>query len=342
MLKEAILYERLPDKSVRCKLCAHYCVVKDGKRGVCGVRKNEGGVLFSLVWSGANGLAIDPIEKKPFFHYKPGTSVLSFGTPGCNFRCLNCQNWSLSKNPIKDDYFGEALTPEIIVQTAIARNVGGIAYTYSEPTIFFEYARDVIKLAKRKAPYLFHVFVSNGYLSDEAIDLIEKEDLIDAINIDLKFADDEPYKRICGAKLAPVVENLKRFNELKDRIHLEIINLVIPGENDSEEALEKIVDIVYSINPEIPLHFNRFYPAYKMLDVPPTPLETLLKARQIALKRGLAHVYIGNVLAEGLEDTVCPNCGTVLIKRSGYRIIENKLIDSDKCPTCERKINIKL
>ena len=360
--------KNLPQKNVvKCELCAHYCIINDGDVGACLVRKNKRGKLVSLNWGKAESLAIDPIEKKPFFHFKPGSNVLSFGTPGCNFRCLNCQNWSLSQ-AVKQ--FGAQslqtliVKPETIAGRAVGEKVDGIAYTYSEPTIFFEYAYDTImecrKRQKREgqksgqlAKDFFHVFVSNGYFSREMLDLVVRKKLLAAIRIDLKFMDDDKYLRICGGRLKPVLDSIKRVAALRNNagwpIHLEVINLVIPGQNDSDEDLRAVSEYVAGLSPDIPLHFSRFFPNFKMENVPPTALERLIRAKEIAKKAGLNYVYIGNADVPAGEDTNCPKCGELLISRNRFGVEKNVFaakkfagLRGPPCPKCGEKINLVL
>lgn len=347
--REAMLYEKLTGKNagkILCRLCMHYCVINEGERGYCLVRRNVKGKLYSLSYGKSSGFEVDPIEKKPFMHFKPGTSALSFGTPGCNFRCLNCQNWMLSQGvreggPTALDI--PSTLPKKVVEMAVREKCDGIAYTYSEPTIFFEYAYDCVKEARKVAPGLFHVFVSNGYFSKEALDVIEKEKMLDAIRIDLKFIDDKKYEEITGGHLLPVQQNIKRVYGLKGKIHLEVIALVIPTLNDSEEDLRKLCKFVASVGKDIPLHFSAFYPQYKLGNLPATPEQTLLRAREIAKEEGLEYVYLGNVRIPHAEDTVCPKCGEVLIERSGYLVLSNKFKGKKpECPKCGKKINIIL
>ena len=348
--REAILYfspKNTPQKqAVRCRLCSHYCLIPKSSSGLCMVRKNISGKLYSLNWGKPAGLAIDPIEKKPFFHFKPASKVLSFGTPGCNFRCLNCQNWDLSQGVLNK---GQTILdtiptipPNQIAQTAKEHNVQGIAYTYSEPTIFFEYAYDIIKECKRLRLNIPHMFVSNGFFSKESFDLIQKEKLLQAIRIDLKFMDDEKYHKICNARLKPVLDSITRVHISK--IHLEVINLIIPDENDSEHDIEKTCKFIHSLSPQIPLHFSRFFPYYKMSNKPQTPLKTLQKAKKIAKETGLSYVYIGNTDEKDAENTYCPNCNELLIKRNRFAIEKNVFENSKKpnCPNCNHKINIVL
>ncbi|MEM3362222.1 MAG: AmmeMemoRadiSam system radical SAM enzyme [Candidatus Anstonellaceae archaeon] len=352
MKREAMFYNIIKGTNiknlVRCRLCSHYCIIPQSKEGLCLVRKNIEGKLYSLNWGKAVSLNLDPIEKKPFFHFKPASKVLSFGTPGCNFRCLNCQNWDLSQGVreygknILDQL--EDILPQKIVEIANKYRADGFAYTYSEPTIFFEYAYDTIKTAKKDptCSKKFHTFVSNGYFSKELVEFIIKEKILDAIRIDLKFVEDEKYYKICGGRLKPVLENIEKI--YKSGIHIEVINLIIPQENDEDYQIEKLSKFIFSLSPEIPLHFSRFFPYYKLSEKIPTPYNTLKKAKKIALENGLKYVYIGNTDIEGAEDTICPECGELLIKRNRFYIEKNVFEKSKEpfCPNCNKKINIVL
>lgn len=344
-MHEAILYDKFDNNAVKCNLCAHLCKIEDGKRGICLVRKDIDGKLYTLTWGASSGFAIDPIEKKPFYHFKPGTRVLSFGTPCCNFHCLNCQNWQLSqiKKSIADNLKSE-YTPELVADMAIKHNVDGIAYTYSEPTIFFEYARDIILNLRQNFPKIdiYHVFVSNGFFSKELLDLIISEKLLSAINIDLKFMNETKYKKITGGNLLPVLNNLEKLASLNNLIHIEVINLVIPNENDSDGDFKTISKFIASVSKEIPLHFSRFYPTNKMTDRASTDLERLLRAKEIAMAEGMKYVYLGNTNLKNVENTYCPKCNKLLIKRDGYSIKNNLIKNSTKCPICESNINIVL
>jgi pyruvate formate lyase activating enzyme len=342
---EAILYDKLPDLAVRCNLCNHYCKIKNGYGGICRVRFNKGGTLYSYTYGKIDGVAIDPIEKKPFYHFKPKTRVLSFGTPGCNFKCANCQNSYLSQSiKLKPEnlLMSTTVPPEQIVKIAEEYNVDGIAYTYSEPTIFFEYARDIINLARKneKTKNLFHLFVSNGYFSKEMLEIVDDEKLLDAINIDLKFFDDQKYLKITGGHLKPVLDNIEKVYSLG--IHIEVINLVIPGENDTDSSFEKISNFIASISKDIPLHFSRFYPQYKMLDKPPTPYSILIRAREIAKSFGLNYVYIGNTDIPDAENTYCPQCNFLVIERQRYFTKINYKKEQGKaiCPNCGAQLNV--
>ncbi|VVC03383.1 Radical SAM superfamily protein [Candidatus Burarchaeum australiense] len=346
--REAMLYEKLTGANagkVLCRLCMRYCIIGEGERGYCLVRRNEKGKLYSLNYGKSSGFEIDPIEKKPFFHFKPGTNVLSFGTPGCNFRCLNCQNWMLSQAPReRSDALDIPKTlPKQVAEMAVREGCDGIAYTYSEPTIFFEYAYDCVKEARKLAPDMFHVFVSNGYFSREMLDLVAKEELLQAIRIDLKFMNDEKYKEIAGAHLEPVQQNIRRVNELRGKVHLEVIALIIPTLNDSDDDLRRLCQFVAGVGKDIPVHFDAFFPYYKLSHLPPTPEKTLLRAREIAKEEGLEYVYLGNASIPHGEDTVCPQCGEVLIERRGFLILKNKFAGKKpECPKCGKRINIVL
>lgn len=353
-MKEALLYlkDNNNENSVRCLLCNHYCNIEEGHLGTCKVRLNKNGKLFSLTWGKCSGLAIDPIEKKPFFHFKPSSETLSFGTPGCNFSCKNCQNSHLSQDVKHIPSIFENI-PEILpiqlAEQAIKLKIDGISYTYSEPTIFFEYAREVILECKKnsKLKDIYHTFVSNGYFSKETFELIKSENLLQAINIDLKFMNDNKYRQICGAKLQPVLDSIRNVAMLSEKIHLEIINLVIPDENDSDKDFEELANFIFSLSADIPVHFNRFYPQYKMKDKQSTNITRLLKAREIAKRIGLKYVYIGNAFVEGGQDTFCPNCNSLLISRKAFGVNKNvfsKLNNTryPKCPFCGYIINLWL
>lgn len=344
-MKEALLYSTNPDtKEVHCLLCQHYCKIRDLSGGICRVRFNHNGVLYSYTYGKVDGLAIDPIEKKPFYHFKPKSRILSFGTPGCNFKCANCQNSYLSQSiKLKPENLlkTEELTPSNVIKVAERNAVDGISYTYSEPTIFFEYARDIIHLAKNTpaTSHLVHLFVSNGYFSREMLEIVEKERLLDAINIDLKFFNERKYLKITGGHLDPVLENIRLVHQMG--IHIEVINLVIPGENDTRESYEQIAEFIAGISPNIPLHYSRFYPQYKMLDKIPTPLETLIEAREIAKSYGLHYVYIGNTNLPDAENTYCPKCNFLVVSRQRYFTETHYKNDNEiaKCPNCKTTLN---
>ncbi|MCD6530090.1 AmmeMemoRadiSam system radical SAM enzyme [Candidatus Bathyarchaeota archaeon] len=326
-MREAMFYEKVEGNLVKCNLCSHRCRIPDSKRGVCGVRENREGTLYSLVYGRAVAQAVDPIEKKPLFHFYPGSKIFSIATVGCNFRCLNCQNYDISQMPREHgSIIGESLLPEEIVEKAKRYGCRSIAYTYTEPTVFFEYAYETAKLASKEG--IKNVFVTNGYITEEA--LRELAPYLDAANIDLKGFSEEFYRKVCGARLEPVLESIKLHRELG--IWVEVTTLVIPTLNDSEEVLRGIAEFISGVGEDIPWHVSRFYPAYKLIDLPPTPLETLRKAREIGLEAGLKYVYQGNVPGEG-ESTYCHECGELLIQRYGYQVLLNKIEDS-RCPYC--------
>jgi len=335
MLKEAMFYEKLADNRVNCNLCSHRCRnIAESKRGLCGVRENIDGKLFSLVYGRLVARSIDPIEKKPLFHFLPGSLTYSISTAGCNFRCENCQNFDISQMPRERQVIiGRETSPESVVLAAKQNGCKSIAYTYTEPTIFFEYALDVAKLAKKEG--LKNVFVTNGYITQEA--LREIAPYLDASNIDLKSFSDGFYQKTCGARLQPVLDSIRLHKKLG--LWVELTTLVIPTLNDSEQELQQIATFIKEeVGSETPWHLSAFHPTFKLLDVPSTPVVTLQKARQIGLKTGLKYVYVGNVPGENGESTFCPKCEKKLINRRGYRINEN-LIKDHKCSFCETKID---
>lgn len=328
-----MLYEKLEDKKVRCFLCAHGCHISDGKRGICAVRENIDGTLYSLVYGRVISANIDPIEKKPLFHFLPASYSFSIATVGCNFRCMHCQNYEISQFPRERPDAaipGREMKPEDVVNLAEQNNCASISYTYTEPTIFFEFAYDCARLAHEKG--IKNVFVSNGYTSPEATRLIAP--YLDGNNIDFKGSE-KFYKEICGAKAAPVRETIRLMKELG--VWVEVTTLIIPGHNDSEEDLRNIAGFIKSVDPAIPWHVSQFYPTYKLTNVPRTPVQTLRRARQIGIDTGLKYVYEGNVPGEGGENTYCPNCRELLIQRVGYSIGENKL-KNGRCFNCDSLI----
>ncbi len=331
-MREAMLWEPLGDSRVRCNLCAHRCVIPEGKRGICLVRENRGGKLYTLVYNRIVSQALDPIEKKPLFHFLPGSAALSIATVGCNFRCDFCQNWEISQYPHEHGgaVIGERVSPELLVRQAKSAGAQVIAYTYTEPTVFFELAYDTARLAAAEG--LKNVFVSNGYLTEETAREIAP--YLHGINIDLKSFSDEFYRRHCGATLQPVLDTIELMVKLG--IWVEVTTLIIPGWNDSDDELSWIAQFLAGVSPDIPWHISRFIPAYKVFDRPPTPLDTLRRASEIGREAGLKYVYIGNIPGEG-EDTVCPHCGEVLIRRRGFYVLENKLTGG-RCPKCGSEI----
>ncbi|AEF97332.1 AmmeMemoRadiSam system radical SAM enzyme [Methanotorris igneus] len=334
MLKEAMFYEELEDNKVRCNLCPRHCIILEGKRGFCRARKNIGGKLYAMGYGKLSSVAIDPIEKKPLFHFYPGSSVLSIATGGCNFRCKHCQNWQISQKAPDEIPYRE-MYPEDIVNLAVEYNCEGISYTYTEPTIFYEIMYDTAILARKHG--LYNAMVTNGYIEEEPL----KKLPVDAMNIDIK-GNAEFYKKVCQGTLDPVLRTCVLAKKLG--IHVEVTNLIIPGYNDNEDDILYIIEFVKErLGEETPLHFTRFHPDYMLMDVPPTPVEILEKARNMALEEGLKYVYIGNVPGHEGEHTYCPNCGALLIRRDIYTIsIVNLdlLTKPPRCSLCGEKIDI--
>lgn len=293
-MKEALLYEKLDSNKVQCGLCNHRCVINEGKQGICGVRENKNGKLYSLVYGKAIAENIDPIEKKPLYRFLPGTESLSIATIGCNFKCLHCQNADISQiskqQTVNSEQLGKNLPPEEVIKHALDNNCPSISYTYTEPTVFLEYALDCMKLAREKG--LKNVWVSNGYMTKETLSLVVP--YLDAINVDLKAFTEEFYQEVCGARLKPVLENLKDIK--KKGIHLEITTLIIPGKNDSEKELEDIANFIKDeLGNDTPWHVSRFFPYHKMNELPSTPVEKISQAVEIGKSVGLKYVYAGNV-----------------------------------------------
>ena len=334
-MRQAALYTRLEDGRVRCSLCAHRCTIAEGKRGVCQVRENRDGTLYSLVYGQLISQAVDPIEKKPLFHFYPGSTSFSVATVGCNFRCSFCQNAGISQL-VRDgngSIEGQEVLPERIVRAAQHYQCRSISYTYTEPTVFYEYTYDIATLAH--AAGLANVYVTNGYMTAEMLDTISWDDrppLIDAANVDLKAFTDAFYRRECGASLQPVLDSLVLMK--KRGVWLEVTTLLIPDLNDAEDELRAMTRwLVTELGPDTPWHVSRFHPTYKRTDKPPTPVSTLHRAREIGLEAGLHYVYEGNVPGGGGEDTLCPQCGQVVIKRVGFDVYASKL-QGGKCAFC--------
>jgi pyruvate formate lyase activating enzyme len=341
------LFKKLAGKKVQCTACRHACIIPEGNSGICAVRMNKDGVLYLLVYGKASAIHTDPVEKKPLFHFLPGSKILSVGTVGCNFGCDFCQNWDLSQASkevkkrllqekqqelldVEVSEFGYELSPQKIVETCVREKIPAIAYTYNEPVIFFEYAFDTMKLAKKEG--MKNIFVSNGYESEEALD--KMKGYLDAMNIDLKSFNEDFYRSLCKAKLAPVLETIKHAHKLG--IWLEITTLVIPGKNDSDEELGQIAAFIAAVDKNIPWHVTAFHPEYKMDNVSPTPKESLLRAYDIGKNAGLHFVYVGNILDDEHSSTYCPKCKTVLIKRSWHDVTVMKDFKNETCNCGER------
>jgi len=332
--KRAVLWQPLEDSKVQCNLCSFRCIIPESQTGRCAVRKNIAGQLYSLTYDKLCSANPDPIEKKPLFHFQPGTRSLSIATIGCNFRCVFCQNWQISQPAIDSGRIdGEAVAPEKLVAAAVHSNCSSIAYTYTEPTVFMELCSDTGRLAKQQG--LTNVFVSNGFMTTEAIDFAAK--WLDGMNIDLKAFSEDYYRDKCKAKLQPVLDTIEYIAK-KTNIWLELTTLIVPGENDSQDELKALADfIVKKTGPDTPWHISRFYPNYKYLDGEPTSIETLQRAYDIGKAAGLRYVYLGNVPGSKLESTYCYNCDKLLIERVGYSVSANN-IENGSCPDCKTKI----
>ena len=327
-MREAMLYESLPEDRVRCQLCAHRCTISPDGRGICHVRENRDGKLVTLVYGELIARHVDPIEKKPLFHYHPGSLSFSIATAGCNFRCDWCQNADISQMP-RDQHIilGDPISADDVVAAALASHCRSIAYTYTEPTIFFEVTYDVAHRARDAG--LGNVYVTNGYMTAEALQTLHP--YLDAANVDLKAFRDATYRRYVGARLQPVLDSLKLMKQLG--IWVEVTTLLIPGLNDDPAELEEAANFIADeLGPETPWHLSRFFPAYRMQDVAPTPEATLTRAIEIARAAGLHYVYAGN--SRQTIDTNCHACGTPLVRRAGYRITANHVTSQTTCPNC--------
>jgi pyruvate formate lyase activating enzyme len=321
------------DGAVRCNVCAHRCLVRPGRHGICGVRENRDGTLYATAYGNVVAAALDPIEKKPLFHVAPGSTAWSIATPGCPFHCTFCQNWEIAQGPrLGLDLPVRPTPPADVVREARALGADAIAYTYVEPTVFLEYALDTGRLAR--AAGLRNLWITDGYATPEAVGLLAA--FVDAANVDLKSFDDRFYRRLCGARLAPVLDAILALRAAG--VWLELTTLVIPGHNDSPAELGAIASwIAGQLGPETPWHISRFHPEFRLRDVPPTPTATLARAAAIGREAGLVHVYVGNAPEIALEDTACAGCGAVLIERRGYRA-HSRLTADGACPSCGRAL----
>ncbi len=327
-MKEAYLYKKIKDKQVSCRLCNHFCLIEDGQRGLCGVRENRSGTLISLVYGKVIAANCDPIEKKPLFHFLPGTRSYSIATVGCNFKCLFCQNSDISQMPSdRNRIMGTEMTPDQIVSQALNHHACSISYTYTEPTIFFELTLDTARKASAKR--LKNVFVTNGYMSKDCLESISTD--LHAANVDLKSFRESFYRQQCNAKLKPVLNTLEIMKNMG--VWLEVTTLLIPQRNDSPEELKDIAGFLATLDPNIPWHISRFHPTYRLTNALPTPRQSIQRAREIGLEAGLKYVYSGNLPGDEGEKTFCHKCGTSLIDRIGFSIMENR-IKNGHCPKC--------
>ncbi len=330
---EAMLYEPAEDGKVRCRLCGHECLIGPDKLGICRVRKNVGGKLISLSYDALVSVNVDPIEKKPLFHFLPGTLSLSVAAAGCNFQCAFCQNWQISQAPRTGKVLaGQAVPPAQLVARAVRRGCASISYTYTEPTIFFELAYDTARLAQEKG--IKSCFVSNGFMTPRAVRTIAP--FLDAINVDLKAFRDETYRSVMKGRLEPVLTCLREL--VRCGVWVEVTTLVVPEMNDSEAELADIAGFIAGeLGPDVPWHVSRFHGDYEMIAAASTPIATLHRAVQIGREAGLRYVYSGNVPGDENESTLCPRCGSMLIRRTGFAMAANRL-DAGRCPDCGSRI----
>jgi pyruvate formate lyase activating enzyme len=333
MKKLADFWKKINDNKIQCNLCAHNCRINDGEFGKCAVRKNENGKLYSLIYGSTSSIASDPIEKKPLYHFYPGTYALSMGTIGCNFKCSYCQNYSISTAKTNFPYLKE-ITPEQVVGLAKQHNCQGVSYTYNEPTIWHEFCFDSAKLVKKAG--LYTCYVTNGYINEEPLKELSK--YLDAMNIDVKAFNDTFYKKICKSHLRPVLNTCELAKELG--IHIELTYLVIPGHNDNLEEIRNFCKwIISKLSDKTPVHFSRFHPDYNMTDVSMTPMKKLLRIYEVAKEEGILYPYLGNVYHGEYENTYCPNCGSILIERNNYNT--NLVgIEENKCSKCGKCLSI--
>jgi pyruvate formate lyase activating enzyme len=329
----SFLSKKIDNETAQCLICSHFCKIKNENRGICGVRKNEKGDIISIFKDRVLAQSpYDPIEKKPLFHFMPGTKVFSIGTGGCNFSCKFCQNWEISQFGKEEKLLrsSKKISSGDIISFCIKEKIPSIAYTYNEPAVFLELALNMAKLAKKNE--IKNVFVTNGFLSRYALNEILP--FLDAANIDLKSFRNDFYKKLCGGRLEPVLDNIKFLH--KNNVWIEVTTLLITDENDSEEELRDIAGFLASVSPDIPWHISRYFPKFQMKNRQ-TPIKTIEKAYKIGKEAGLKYVYTGNLRFEGKEDTFCPTCSNLLIKRDGYLISENHL-QNGACPNCKTKI----
>ncbi len=333
MRKEAILYEKVGN-ALNCKICQRRCIISPGKNGFCQMRENVDDKIYSLNYAAVSSAAVDPIEKKPLFHFYPGSMVFSLGSVGCNFRCRHCQNWGISQAELENIPTRDML-PEDAIRLTKEYECKSIAWTYNEPTMWFEYTLDSAKIARKED--IKTIYVTNGYMSEESFQEIKP--YLDAANIDLKGMTEKFYQDLCEARLEPVLDTIVRMHDAK--IHIEVTNLMIPGYNDSDEDIHSLVKFMADeVGVEVPLHFTRFFPQYQMQELPPTEIKYLEKAYKIARDAGMKYVYIGNVPTADGENTYCPECGETVIQRDGFSVMSDKIKETRKCPRCKADIDI--
>ncbi|MDD1714131.1 MAG: AmmeMemoRadiSam system radical SAM enzyme [Methanoregulaceae archaeon] len=330
-LHEALQYQKLEAGMVHCSLCNHRCRIKDGNHGICGIRLNRGGTLYAATYAKISSEAVDPIEKKPLYHYLPGTLSYSLGSVGCNFHCEHCQNWQISQAELNEGLL-RTLLPEEGVRRALAAKCASISWTYNEPAIWHEYPLDMGRLAREKG--LGTVYVTNGYITEEA--LAEISTVLLAYRVDIKGFSEDFYRKVCGARLQPVLDSAVKARELG--LHIEVVNLVIPGTNDSPEETAALIRwIVDNLGPDTPVHFTRFHPDFRMLEATATPVETLERVYHQAKELGLNYPYLGNVFNHRYESTYCPRCGALLIERRGFSSSFRNLA-GHRCTSCGKEI----
>lgn len=334
-MREAILWDA-QDGGVRCRVCPHRCLIAEGREGYCGVRRNKDGRLYALTYGRISSIASDPVEKKPVFHYFPGTQVLSLGSVGCSMRCGHCQNWTISRAKTDEGLELHDLPPQRVVDMARAYRCPGVAFTYNEPVIWIEYVLDVARLCRDAG--LYTVMVTNGYVTTEALDLFGE--LMDVWRVDVKGIDDYQYKTLCKvASVEPVLAAAERAKKVWD-MHVEVVTNVVPGLNDGEPTLRSIAGWIHdALGADTPWHLTRFYPYLDLADVPSTPIETLRHARELGREEGLSFVYLGNVAEPGGEDTLCPSCGAVAVARSGFAVLSRRT-SGGACLRCGADLNI--
>ncbi len=330
-VKEARYYKKLKELKVECQLCPKECSVADLERGYCGCRENRGGTYYTLVYSRPCALHVDPIEKKPLFHYLPGTKAFSLATVGCNMECKFCQNWNISQfrpEQVKAYY----VPPQKVVELSKKYECPTIAYTYSEPVVFYEYMYDIAALAKSKK--IGSVIISNGYIQPEPLKALCQQ--LTGVKIDLKAFTEKFYKEYCSGELKPVLDTLVLLKKIG--IWFEIVVLLIPNLNDEPSEIDQMTKwIKTELGPDVPVHFTRYYPTYKITNIPPTPVKTLERAQEIAKKNGLHYAYVGNVPGHPGEHTYCPKCGKKVIERTGFKILQNN-INQGRCTFCKEEI----